>query len=570
MEINLTAMTPEMTRQLNHIAEQYRKPYTEFIDELSDIYDDETGFWWDTPLASRNIYICRNFLDICTLRLAMDIARQGHQIRWGVSERGLRQALRDNIGAQDIQLMSGAKSGLKAKAIEKILGYSWTSSEYAFFTFQRWIRKMQGWVSKRSLEAFHGRNLTLVSTCRVPAETKTGALQDRYFPGLKENSDEDIVFLALSVFDSEAEGKQLLDVLHANEDHICIEEWIEPNDFQEVREYIRWCRKINVPRCMFDGMDVTALVKAALCAGAADNNAMYGVVKGRALCRLVEQHDLKIKCLIDWYEGQPSSNAMIRRFRAVFPNVPTVACSPFPYSENWLSLFPSELQVEKKVVPEYFSVMGKAWRNQISQFSKDVKCIVTPSFRHGKIFDIKTEGPFERKGILLVLPYFMDAATQMLRAFCEVIQEVKPASIGPIYIKNHPVHQKMRISDYGVADSMLRDWNVVYLTGDISEVLQKTKIVILAKTTSTLEAMLSDAYAINFIPVGDLSRVSLPENARQKITLAYNKEDLCACLQAKVPQGNGLSATEAEQLREESFTRVNRKTVADFLNLRVV
>lgn len=566
MEIDLMNMTPEMTRELNRIAEDYRKPYTEFIDGLSERFGD-AKFWWDTPLASRNTFICRNFLDICILRLAMNLARQGRGIEWVVRERGIRQALKDNLGVRSIQPAFRAKKGLKAKLKEKIFGYSWASSEYAFYTFQRRIQKMQKWHSKGSLEAFRGRELTLVSTYRVPAETKTGLLQDRYFSGLKENSDEDIVFLALSVFESEAEGKQLLDVLHANEDHICIEEWIEPDDFQEVREYIRWCRKVSVPRCTFDGMDVTALVKEALRTGVANDNAMCGIVKGRALCRLVEQYGLKIKCLIDWYEGQPSSNAMIRRFRAKVPAVPTVACLPFPYEENLLSLYPSERQVASRVVPEYFSVMGQVWKQQVRQFSDNLKCIVGSSFRHSAIWEIAVQDVFDRKGVLLVLSYFKDCSAQLLSVFSEAIRGLGLANIGPIYIKNHPTNQKLRISDYGVAEELFKNWSITYLDCDMHEALKGKAVVILSKTTSTLEAMLSGAYTINYIPAGELSMVSLPGNVRQKMTVAYNAKELHDCLQAKE---NGLSAAEAKKIREESFTRVNGETVADFLKLRAV
>lgn len=566
MKIDLTDMTPEMTRELNRIAERYRKPYTEFVDRLATRFAD-AKFWWDTPLASRNIYICRNFLDICLLRLAVDIASQGQLTEWIVHDRGMQQALKDNIGARDIQVASDAQLGLKTKLKDWILGFSLAASEYAFYAFQRRIRNIQKWHGKKSLDAFRGRELTLISTYRVPAEVKDGVLQDRYFPGLKENSDEDIVFFAHPVFGNEAEGKQLLDMLHARDDHICIHDWIEPDDFREVREYIQWCRNVSVPQCTFDGMDVTALVKEAFRTGASDNNTMYGIVKGRVLCRLVEQYDLKLKCLIDWYEGQPSSNAMIRRFRKKFPDVPMVACSPFPYGENWLSLYPAAAQVKNKVVPEYFSVMGKAWEKQVRQFDTDLQCIAAPSFRHGKIFDANPKDSEKREGVLLVLSYMIDASKQLLAAFFEAIQGLAMETIGPIYIKNHPVNQGMRLSDYGIAKPLFREREIKFLTGDMDEALQGKATVVLSTTTSTLEVMLSGVYVINFIPAGDLSMVALPEEARPKVTVAYDAEDLRACLQS--PK-QGLSDREIEQLRGASFTRVNRETLADFWALRPI
>ncbi len=567
MEIDLTAMTPEMTRELNRIAEGYRKPYTEFIDRLSEQFAN-SKFWWDTPLVSRNIHICRNFLDICLLRLAMDIASQGHPTGWIVHEQGMQQALKDNLGARDIQVASDAQLGRKAKIKEKILRSPLAASEYAFYAFQRRIRNIQKWHGKKSLDAFRGRELTLVSTYRVPAEVKNGVLQDRYFPGLKENSDEDIVFFAHPVFGNEAEGKQLLDVLHVSDDHICIYDWIEPNDFGEVRKYIRWCRNASVPQCTFDGMDVTALVKEAFRTGAADNNTMYGIVKGRVLCRLVEQYDLKIKCLIDWYEGQPSSNAMILRFRKKFPHVPTVGCETWSLEEKWLSLFPSKRQVEKRVVPEYFGVMGRGWVNPIRQFCRDVKCIVAPSFRNQAVFDVAPVDEVDnRRGILLVLSYFKDCTVELLQTLGKALQGMNGADIGPLYIKNHPTNQRWKLSDYGIPDDMFQGWDITYLAGDIYDALRGKAIVILCKSTSTLEIVLSGAYTVNFIPKGEISMVAIPEKVRDKVTIAYDAEDLRAAIKTGK---EGLKGTGADQLREASFVRCNRDTVGAFLALREI
>lgn len=555
--MDFVAMTPDMTRQLNHIAEQYRKPYTEFIDELSDIYDDETGFWWDTPLVSRNAYLCECFLHICILRLIIDEVSHKKPDKIFVANDALQQAVLDNIKGIAVRIGNGHR-GIKAFLKQN----HWIRSEYEFYHFQKYIRILRGFRQSESLTDFQGREIVLVGTYRISAETRNGILQDRYFPGLIENSDKDVVFLSMFSGARNTE-KTLFDVIHGRKDHICIEDWVTDRDFREIRSYIRWCRSIKIQPCHFDGMDVTALVERALRVGGWDNNVMLGIARGTALCRMVEQWGLKIKSLIDWYEGQPSSNAMIRRFRAKYPDVPTVACSPFPYEENLLSLFPSERQIERKVVPEYFSVMGQAWERQICQFSNKVKCVTVPSFRHQDVWDDAIETSTERKGLLVVLSLFEDCSAQLLAALGAAINGMDSASIGPIYIKNHPVHQAHRISDYGVEESLFQGWEVIYLFSDIHEALCGKKVVVLTKTTSTLEVMLSGTYVINFIPRGDLSMVSLPEEARKKITIVYSAEELRDCLQATPER---LSAAEVEELREVSFTRVNRETINVFLD----
>lgn len=557
--VDLTSMSPDNTRELNQIAQNLRKTYTEFIDSLSISYGEEP-FWWDTPLVSRNPHICACFYDICLLKLALNIIDREHPHVLVVPKQQHKKAIEKNVTRYmpKIIVAEGFKSRIKRRIVAK----------YSYYSFRRYIENLQE-PDCSAMQKFQGRNLTLASSPMIPFEIKDGKYTSRYYPGLLDYSSTDVVLLLHFTFDklqNRIKSYVPCSIL-VRKDLLFFEQYADMSAFKEIEDYTRWCRHFRVDSCLFDGMEVGELLNDALVDGGQDITAMKGILWGRSICRLVEQYDLKINCLIDWYEGQSSSNAMIRRFREKFPDVPTVACSHFPYGENWLSLFPSERQVEKKVVPEYFSLMGKAWENQIHQFSKDVKCIATPSFRHSKIFEMEMQENLERKGVLLVLPYFTDVATQMLRAFGEATRGMEPASIGPVYIKNHPTNQNFRLSDYGIEDALFRNWDVFYLNGDLFMALHGKKVAILSKTTSTLEVMLSGAYTINFIPAGDLTAVSLPKEVESKVTVAYNADDLRSCL---ITSKRGLSWEEINSLRESSFTKVNHETVADFLALRTI
>ena len=141
------------------------------------------------------------------------------------------------------------------------------------------------------------------------------------------------------------------------------------------------------------------------------------------------------------------------------------------------------------------------------------------------------------------------------------------ANIGPLYIKNHPIHQGWKLSDYGIPDSSFRGWDIIYLTGDIYEALYGKAIVILSKTTSTLEVMLSGVYTVHYIPKGEISMVAIPAKVRDKVAIAYDAEDLRAAMGVGK---KGLTSAGADQLREASFVRCNRDTVGAFLALREI
>ena len=175
------------------------------------------------------------------------------------------------------------------------------------------------------------------------------------------------------------------------------------------------------------------------------------------------------------------------------------------------------------------------------------------------------ELPFERRGVLLILPYFIDASSEILRVLGEAIKGMKPDSMEPIFIKNHPVNRDFRFSDYDVDGTLFQTVNTTWLDSDMNEAVRGKSVIILAKTTSTLECMLSGACIINYIPSGDLSMISLPEETMTKVSVAYTAKELRDCLKSR---HRGLSKNESDELRKTALTPVNEKTGADFLQLR--
>ena len=556
--VDLSSMTPDNTKELNQIAQGLREPYTEFIDSLSITYGEEP-FWWDTPLVSRNSHICTCFYDICLLKLALQIIDREQPRVLVVPGQKHKNAIENNAirYIPKIVVAEGFKSRVKRRILE----------EYSYFSFKRYITKLQEQDCLTTMQKYRGRNLTLISSPVIPSEIINESYVSRYYPGLSDYGLADIVFLLHFVSDGlQNHIKSYISrSIQNRKDLLFFEQYADMSAFKEIENYTRWCRRFQVADCWIDGMEVGGLVNGALIDGGQDITAMKGILWGQSICRLVEQYDLKIQCLIDWYEGQPSSNAMIRRFRAKLPDVPTVAYATSPYEENNLGMYPSRQQVVQKIVPEYYGVIGKIWVNQIRQFSKDVKCVAAPALRHKEMFDKTMETSMKRKGVLLVLPYFIDAATQLLQAFGEAIHGLDTESIGPIYIKNHPVHQGHRISDYGVDECFFQKWDVNYLVGDLYEAMRGKAIIVLSKTTSTLETMLNGAYTINFIPAGDLSLNALPEEATVRMSVVYGSEDLHACLQN--PK-SGLSDEEAIWLRDVAFIPVNQESVNDFFKLQ--
>ncbi|MDE7432601.1 MAG: hypothetical protein K2N34_11910, partial [Lachnospiraceae bacterium] len=69
--LDLCEMSDDNTKLLNKIFDIYSSEYTNFVDELSDIWGQK-WYWWVTNFSSRNIFLSNAYKDICIVLVAID------------------------------------------------------------------------------------------------------------------------------------------------------------------------------------------------------------------------------------------------------------------------------------------------------------------------------------------------------------------------------------------------------------------------------------------------------------------------------------------------------------------
>mgnify|MGYP003295559375 CR=1 FL=1 len=128
--LDLCNMSPELTERLNFIAKEKKKEYTEFIDELSKPHK-ENLYWWVTPLASRNTFLCDCFLDYCIVNLALQEIESGAYECIIVKKKSIKKAIKIN-SAKSVRIMVSDKNkkyflicdkGRKSKQAVRILSF---------------------------------------------------------------------------------------------------------------------------------------------------------------------------------------------------------------------------------------------------------------------------------------------------------------------------------------------------------------------------------------------------------------------------------------------------------------
>lgn len=177
--------------------------------------------------------------------------------------------------------------------------------------------------------------------------------------------------------------------------------------------------------------------------------------------------------VISWYENQPVNKNFYRGLRdgAGKARIRIYGAQLFLYSKNLLSIIPDENERDNGVLPDRILANGPYYLPERT----GLDYIVGPSFRYAGLFGDDVKRP-DRGNILVLLPYFIDDARNILRA----LFGAKVAS-QKIFIKAHPATPLERCRHLVPA-------NAVIVNGDTVELLKTAKILVGAASGTMIEA----------------------------------------------------------------------------------
>jgi hypothetical protein len=585
--LDFSQLSSEQTKKLNKYAENYRTKYSSFVDDYSrDCGDINRKWWWKTPIASRNTFIDSSFCDFCLLRLMLDeigeqignCSKDSHNIH-NINKCVNNKSPKIVVIVPDKKFVVSLKKCLGESLNLQIKSKKNHSLKYVlshnFFRIRGIFRLMYyacnviqyTWFKKTDYSYLDNTNPIMISVYGEESEFKKNGFKDRYFPGIEKFTDYDCLYFLSTPICSKG-GKKVVKNFLEMRGYIPYLVFSKCTDLFHIFLYMKKCFANKFEHILFDGMDVTALVTASVHKGRIDSNVWEGILKSEALKRMRKLCKLNPKMLIEWYEGQPSSNIFISEFRNIYKNVPTVAYLATPCGENCLGLYPSSQQVENHVSAEYYAIQGDGWMKRVIQFTDNVKLIHSPSFRYNESIDLASSNSLndekrENKA-LLVLPYFFDEATQLVKTF---FKSNCINSFEEILIKNHPQNSNLTLSDYGMDEKDILAIKYRFITDPLSEITKKVSTVIAGTTTSGVELLLGGSSVIFFMAKGKLMNLFLPDGVANSM-IAYDETDIDDCV--KRTRGVGLSELERKELIRLSLVQVNVDTVRDFLSLKTI
>lgn len=541
--LDITKLSSDQTKKLNAIAESSRCSYTSFIDKLSE-FNLENEFWWITPLVSRESSQCEAFYNYCVLRLIIDELNCNRLFtKVVVPNKTLKKALRRNgVCKQRIEVKEDLKGVLKRC-------FSGVYKKYVLKKIKKRVDIIKRNVN--TVELPDEEKFVLVDTYFIPSQFASNKYKDRYFEGLSQYCDENIVFFGQLEFIDENDGITLAKNVSDLQNTVVFQSLIENNDFNKVKEYMESSKDFNLSNCKWENLNLYDIVYNAVVAGECNSTAIYGVLKGIVIERIISNYN--ISKIVGWYEGQPSSNGLFARARKVAPSIPTIAYEYTPCPENNIGMYPSKLQNKEKKVAEYYAVGGYAWLELVKQFDIKTKCAVAPDFRHGNIKIVEQKK--QSDDVIIILSGVYEIAVSQLK--CSIAELIEKG-YKRVYIKNHPVYDKYDLRDYGIEIREDRI-EIRFVGGLLEDAIRNIGIAIISESSTSLELLLQSINLINFVPPGKLSSVCVPQKYMNSVVIAYSSDDIGEALEyyksATVLRDN-LSI-----MRENVFEKVNQKSV---------
>jgi hypothetical protein len=565
LDLRDTANLPRIYAvQLDEIAEELRRPYTELVQSISAPYGNSLD-WWVTPLASRNTYICPLFDRLCRAVLAQRVIATDPTKDVIVDHPVLGHLLQEILpsSVNVICTMSHWRWRFRATAtvMRRLLISIWMVVGRIFFS------KFVQLVSKDlPLEP-----IISLDTNIYPESIQHGTFSDRHYPGILDTlleSERKIVYWTPSFY-GVRDYLKLFRSLRKCQDNLLI-----PDDYLQVIDYIYAISHIlRVPRkvktCNFLGINVTELVNGACVENLANLGSVEALLRYRFVKRL-SLKGIKVRRVIEWFENQEVDHGSVAGWREFFPNTSVVGYQGFLAARTYLCMFPLALENQIQLIPNIIAVMGATLVEPAKEFCHNLRVVIAPAFRFQKVWLKRSVAPDPKYfTILVTLPVMKLESASIISMVTHAIKLITGEISRPcrILVKHHPATSRTAVQQ----DVFKFPQNFSAIDDDLFKILDQVNMLISAASSTCVQAIARG------VPVAIVGKPGFPtQNPIPKIVpkdlwrVCYNPIDLttavCFYANLNIARVNELM-TLGSNCRSELFEQVTRIAVTGFLGL---
>lgn len=561
----------DIAKILDKVALEIKKEHVEWIDNLNRKYGDKIE-WWFGAISSRNIYESNLFQYSCYLEVLNRIWESDTDKpslifieSFGLAKAIEKWAKRKNLITNIINL--------EKVRLAQILSYLHFFNQWCECIFTSFLRAIAFWFSGLKMKNHYPPNypnpyIILDTYILNSSLQKDGAFKDSFYPYLYEYlQQKGIKALIHPVFYGFKYNYFSIfkRIKRCSLRFIIQEKFLALSDYLCAFTYPIRVLKQKIKVYLFRNIDLSDIVNE-------DNiqNIALGiqaVLIYRLFLRLGKTNLLP-RAVIDWHENQVIDKALIAGARTAFPGIKIIGAQIFIHSPNFLSIYPSQSEVEKNIVPDILLETSEYQCQIAKTFTDNILCRPAASLRYAHVFNdediqnsLKTA---DKKTILILLPFEMTGAIELLETFRQILDNIEARVI--ILIKCHPNYTvQFLIKTFGI-----KNWPSRFriFQGSIEAALGEASLVISSNSSAIIEA------AVKGIPVIFVARETvLNQNFLSDANIDMVSECFCGNELIKtIDRYLNISPAEfnkyreiGKKLRSQYFSPVNENNLSQFL-----
>lgn len=554
----------EHSALFNQIAIDIRTSFTDIIESISRQHAKSIDWWVSSP-ASRNTFASPLFHYCCCLALLQELFRTKKHLSEIITDsKAFKEILEDYLAGQGISTkVTLVRLSLKDR-LKEILRPVYTLFGIPLQHLILFIMAKRTQCLRKPLPS---DSLTLIDTFVMHGYIE----KDRYYPGLmdvlSEKEKESVWFVPHLYGFRPWQFLQVVRQLRKSKKNFILKD-----DFLKFKDYLcLWSllfrvRKLQIKSSPFCEADISCLVREEL-TGFRNIGASYVPLLNYRFAKRLKDAGAKLRLVVDWFENQNIDKGWNAGFRRFFPDCKTIGYQGFVFSRHYLSLYPTEEERKREVIPHKILVIGRELVQAAKEFCPALDVKVAPAFRLQHVWQKRKYSPYANgHTILVALPFVISDAVYMLKLLVPVAIEV--ADSARFLIKPHPAISQSQIqSAFGTA------WleQFAFVGGDFSDCVEKSNLLISAAGTACMETL---AKGIPVIIIGNsfgLTHNPIPETITEDIwQLCYTPEEIVKAIQfykSRSPDKIKEHEEIGKRIREEYFEPVTRDGVRQFLGL---
>ena len=559
----------DIARLHEEVANDLRHEYVTWIDDLNRSYGADLE-WWFMPISSRNVYNSDIFQFCCYLvileKLYSDSISRPHLVF--VESVGLLRVIQRWADGKNINVElynTQEKSTFLTKRLLFLLRWG----NFITTTSLRWIAAFITRIYYKRVKLGINPTMIIDTFLHDYCLSDDGDFKDHHFPHLHEylfNKKYRVLVHPVIVGFNYNYFPIYKKMRKSNTHFILREDFLHFTDYISAIKYPLKIIRQKVKAPMFRDFKLKAILDEERWTQSITSG-MNAVLIYRLFIRL-GQSELQPEQIINWYENQVIDKALIAGARKAFPQTKIIGAQMFIHSPNFISLFPSQSEVDAKIVPDILLETSQYQCEVAQSFTKDIPCYPAGALRYSHIFNNQNKNNqiSEEKSmsILILLPFNLNEAVELLETLKEGIRQIRNDI--RIFVKGHPDYDsKELIHAFGE-----HNWpdRFEIFHGNLSEALEVASLVISSNSGSMVEA------AAKGIPVIFLGReTALNFNILSNLNLeiveeCYSTSELIAAIEKyiNILQFDNIKYKRMGiKVRDMYFEPVNEDTLFPFI-----